>query len=154
MHNQTNEYSETADSLRVRPVPNPVRERGASLVEYALVVGLIAVVALVAVGLLGGSVSDSLGTSASALEAAPDNPKADYPTETAGVDGKVNATFLLVDGQVVLDSTNGDGWTMTVLKDTDTRINTRFKNNETGEIIRVNGWVNAKGQLKTNVVEK
>ena len=32
-------------------------ERGASMVEYALLVGLIAVVAVVAVGLLGGGIA-------------------------------------------------------------------------------------------------
>jgi pilus assembly protein Flp/PilA len=33
-------------------------ERGASMVEYALLVGLIAIVAVVAVGLLGHSISN------------------------------------------------------------------------------------------------
>ncbi len=33
-------------------------ERGASMVEYALLVGLIAIVAVVAVGLLGTSISN------------------------------------------------------------------------------------------------
>lgn len=124
-------------------------EHGAALIEYALVVGLIAVVAMVAVGLVGGSVSGSLDTSASSLAAAEE---ANYPTETAGVDGKVKATFVLIDGKVVLASTEGDGWTMKVTKDTGTRINTRFKNDTTGQVIRVNGWVNRKGTLKTKVV--
>lgn len=129
---------------------NRNNERGASLVEYALVVGLIAVVAIVAIGLVGGAVSDSLDESASAFASTAAAP--DYPTETAGVDGKVNATFSLVDGTVVLDGTQGDGWTMKVVKDTGSRVNTRFKNPKTGEVIRVNGWVNKKGQLKTKVI--
>ena len=36
-------------------------ERGASMVEYALLVGLIAVVAVVAVGLLGGGIAHLFG---------------------------------------------------------------------------------------------
>jgi pilus assembly protein Flp/PilA len=36
-------------------------ERGASMVEYALLVGLIAVVAVVAVGLLGGGIANLFG---------------------------------------------------------------------------------------------
>jgi pilus assembly protein Flp/PilA len=36
-------------------------ERGASMVEYALLVGLIAVVAVVAIGLLGGGISNLFG---------------------------------------------------------------------------------------------
>ena len=37
-------------------------ERGASMVEYALLVGLIAVVAVVAVGLLGGGIESLFGS--------------------------------------------------------------------------------------------
>ena len=125
-------------------------ERGAALVEYALVVGLIAMVAMVAIGLVGGAVGDSFDGSASAFGSTATAP--DYPTETAGVDGKVKASFSLVDGTVVLNETQGDGWTMKVVKDTGTRVNTRFKNDTTGEVIRVNGWVNKKGQLKTKVI--
>ena len=128
----------------------PTGERGAALVEYALIVGLIAVVSMVAVGLVGGAVTDSFDGSASAFGSASTTP--DYPTKSAGLDGKVNATFGLVDGKVVLESTQGDGWTMTVVKDTGTRVNTKFKNDTTGEVIRVNGWVNKKGLLKTKVV--
>ena len=36
-------------------------ERGASMVEYALLVGLIAVVAVVAVSLLGGGIANLFG---------------------------------------------------------------------------------------------
>jgi pilus assembly protein Flp/PilA len=36
-------------------------ERGASMVEYALLVGLIAVVAVVAIGLLGGGIAGLFG---------------------------------------------------------------------------------------------
>lgn len=44
------------------------QERGASLVEYGLLVALIAVVALVAVRVLGSNVSQNLGEVASAIE--------------------------------------------------------------------------------------
>ncbi|MGB3412073.1 MAG: Flp family type IVb pilin [Microthrixaceae bacterium] len=45
-------------------------ERGASLVEYALLVALIAVVLTIAVGSLGTSVTDSFNSSADDIDAA------------------------------------------------------------------------------------
>ena len=42
-------------------------ERGASLVEYALLVGLIAVVCIGAVGFFGGSLSNSFSRSGSSI---------------------------------------------------------------------------------------
>ena len=41
-----------------------VRERGAAMVEYALLVALIAIVAIAAIRLLGAAVSDSIECSA------------------------------------------------------------------------------------------
>ena len=55
------------------PAPVPVRstvegrERGASLVEYALLVGLIAVVCIGAVTFFGTEVTDSLSTSGGSI---------------------------------------------------------------------------------------
>ncbi len=43
-------------------------ERGASLVEYALLVALIAVVCIVAISFLGNRASDKLGSAGSAIE--------------------------------------------------------------------------------------
>ena len=45
-------------------------ERGASLVEYALLVALIAVVCIAAVSLLGSSASDKFSTLGSAISGA------------------------------------------------------------------------------------
>lgn len=42
-------------------------ERGASLVEYALLVGLIAVVCIGAIGFYGGSVGNSISRSAGSI---------------------------------------------------------------------------------------
>ena len=42
-------------------------ERGASLVEYALLVALIAVVCIVAISFLGGSARNKLNSAASAI---------------------------------------------------------------------------------------
>jgi pilus assembly protein Flp/PilA len=42
-------------------------ERGASMVEYALLVGLIAVVAVVAVSLLGGGIANLFGSSSNCV---------------------------------------------------------------------------------------
>jgi len=50
---------------------NTSRERGASLVEYALVVALIAVVAIAAVTSLGGTASGVLNDGSTAIDNAP-----------------------------------------------------------------------------------
>lgn len=42
-------------------------ERGASLVEYALLIGLIAVICIVGIVYFGGSVHDSLSSSGSSI---------------------------------------------------------------------------------------
>lgn len=47
---------------------NSKEDKGASLVEYALLVALIAVVALAAITVLGQRVSEKFSTSASALQ--------------------------------------------------------------------------------------
>ena len=46
-------------------------ERGASLVEYALLLALIAVVCIAAVSLLGGNLNNSYSTDASSVAATP-----------------------------------------------------------------------------------
>ena len=62
----------------VMQVVNPIRstwnrrdEVGASLVEYALLLALIAVVALVALHFLGGSVANTLNNVGSSINSAP-----------------------------------------------------------------------------------
>ena len=45
-------------------------EKGASMVEYALLVVLIAIIALVAISLAGQNVSDAFSTIAGSLDAA------------------------------------------------------------------------------------
>ena len=53
-------------------MPRPSRrdERGASLVEYALLLALIAVVCVVAISLLGGNLNNSYSKDASAVATA------------------------------------------------------------------------------------
>ena len=46
-------------------------ERGATLVEYALLVALLAVVCIVAVSLLGGNLNNSYSRDASSVAATP-----------------------------------------------------------------------------------
>ena len=48
-------------------LPSRDEDRGASLVEYALLLALIAMVLLIAVTALGNTTSDSLSTSASRI---------------------------------------------------------------------------------------
>lgn len=47
----------------------PAAERGASLVEYALLLALIAMACVVAVGFLGGNLGSSLSRSGSSVSA-------------------------------------------------------------------------------------
>ncbi len=48
-------------------VERPGQDRGASLVEYAMLMGLIAVVCIIAVTQLGAAVDTSFGSSGSSL---------------------------------------------------------------------------------------
>lgn len=57
-------YVDVTERLRNRLTPD---ERGASLVEYALLVALIAVVCIVAVTLLGGNASAKFSNVGSSL---------------------------------------------------------------------------------------
>jgi pilus assembly protein Flp/PilA len=57
------------DSREVASVGDPSDERGASLVEYALLVALIAVVAIVAVAYFGTQTSDTFSRVSSSVEA-------------------------------------------------------------------------------------
>jgi pilus assembly protein Flp/PilA len=76
---QHREGGETVNMVSiVMQVVNPIRnawnrrdEVGASLVEYALLLALIAVVALVALHFLGGSVANTLNNVGSSINNAP-----------------------------------------------------------------------------------
>lgn len=125
-------------------------ERGAGLIEYAMIVGLIAIVAVVAVSLVGTATSDSFTETDAAFEAATST---NHPTKVAQLDGEIEVTFSDVDGKVVMVDSFGPGWNMTITKETDTRINTKWTNDTTGEVVRVNGWINSNGVLKTKVRE-
>jgi Flp pilus assembly pilin Flp len=52
------------------PRKTPIEERGASMVEYALLVVLIAIVGFLAVSNFGGAVSDTFSTIAGSIAAA------------------------------------------------------------------------------------
>jgi pilus assembly protein Flp/PilA len=51
----------------IKMIKNKIQERGASLVEYGLLVALIAVICIAAVKLLGSNVSASFSTIASGV---------------------------------------------------------------------------------------
>ena len=62
--------TDTAGGARVRSILHrqPGRdERGASFVEYAMLLALISVVCLVAVTMIGGTTSESLSSTASVI---------------------------------------------------------------------------------------
>lgn len=125
-------------------------EQGAGLIEYAMIVGLIAIVAVVAVSLVGTATSDSFNETDAAFGAATST---NHPTKVAEFDGEIEVTFSDEDGRVVMVDSFGPGWSMTITKETDTRINTKWTNQTTGEVVRVNGWINSNGVLKTKVRE-
>ncbi len=132
-------------------------EDGATMISYVLLVVLIALVSVGFIGYGGRAVSDTFtDVAAQASPPAPEpepepEPEPDYPTETAGVDGKAEATFVVRDGVMELKDVDADGWNYRITKQTDRRINVRFTNPDTGEVIRVNGWLNKKDVLKTKV---
>jgi pilus assembly protein Flp/PilA len=59
----------TVRSLHSNMLDRARSEQGASMVEYALLVGLIAIVAVVAVGLLGGSIAKLFNTAQANINA-------------------------------------------------------------------------------------
>lgn len=127
------------------------------MVSYVLLVVLIALVSVGFIGYGGRAVSDSFTAAAGAVPASAAATEAttttapDLPTETAGVDGKAEATFVVRDGKMELSGVDADGWTYRITRQTDRRINVKFTNPDTGEVIRVNGWLNKKDVLKTRV---
>lgn len=131
-------------------------ERGAGIVEYALLVGLIAIAAVGGIAFFGSAVSGSVAGSAEALAngegstttttVAP-NQEEDVDTDESG-----DVRFQEVDGKVRIDNISpADGWTAKVTKDNGSRSTVRFTNDTTGERVVVTGWLNKKGKLKTRV---
>jgi Flp pilus assembly pilin Flp len=121
-------------------------ERGAGLVEYALIVGLIAIVSVVAVSLVGTATSDSFTESQAAF-----GPAVEYPTKVVEVKDQIKITFSDIDGKLDMTDAYGPGWTMKITKQNNTRINTKWTNDVTGDVVRVNGWINKKGDIKTRI---
>lgn len=130
------------------------RERGAGLVEYALVAGLIALVAVVAVAAFGSGVSSSITASADAVgdgssptTTVPVNQEKNVETEEAG-----DVRFEEAGGEVRFgDISPADGWSAKVTKDNGSRATVRLTNDDSGERVVVTGWLNKKGKLKTRI---
>jgi Flp pilus assembly pilin Flp len=121
-------------------------ESGAGLVEYALLVALIAIVLVGAVKFLGSSTSDSFTTAGEAF--------ADKPEVTltaAGIGGELEATFESVGDTIALGDIDADGWTYKVKKDTGRRVVVRFKETGTKRVVTVTGWLNKKDEVRTKV---
>jgi len=130
-------------------------ERGAGIVEYALLVGLIAIAAVTGIALFGSSIAQSVSSSSEAVAATqgsttttlPVNQEKDVETDESG-----DVKFQEVDGKVRIDQINAaDGWTAKVTKDNGSRATVRLTNDTTGERVVVTSWVNKKGQLKTRI---
>ncbi|MGY6500131.1 MAG: Flp family type IVb pilin [Acidimicrobiales bacterium] len=68
LHTHTDDVGEAQEPADLRNT-----DRGASVVEYALLVALIAVVCVAAVGFLGGSVSSSFETAVTEWDAQANN---------------------------------------------------------------------------------
>lgn len=129
-------------------------ERGASLVEYSLVVALIALAALAGVATFGSSLAsnitasaDSLATDTSTTTTVPPNQEKEVHTDESG-----DVRFQEVDGKVRIDNISpADGWTAKVTKDNGTRAIVRFTNSSTGERVVVTSYLTAKGKLVTKI---
>ena len=133
-------------------------ELGAAVVEYALVLALVAMVAVTGVALFGGSVaasitasSESIATDASSTTTTttkpPFNQEKDVETDEAG-----DVRFEEVDGKVRIDRISpSDGWTAKVTKDNGSRATVRLTNAATGERVVVTSWVTKKGTLRSRI---
>ncbi len=131
----------------MRPRTRSMREEsGAGLVEYALLVALIAVVLMSAVKVLGSSTSDSFTSAGGAFAE-----KSEVTLTADGIDGELEATFESVDDTISLGDVDADGWTYKVRKDTGRRIVVRFKETGTKKVVTVTGWLNKKDEVKTKV---
>jgi len=76
-------------------------ERGAGVLEYALIVSLIAVASITAVSLVGGSVAETLDEAATSLSSADTNVAANRPTAISRVDGKTRLASVGEDDTVL-----------------------------------------------------
>ena len=130
-------------------------ERGAGLVEYALLVPFVAIAAVGGVAFFGSSVAGSISASGAALgydegsttTTLPPNQEKEVETDESG-----DVQLQEVDGKVRIDDiAAADGWTAKVTKDNGSRATVRLTNDTTGERVRVTSWLNKKGQLKTRV---
>jgi len=121
-------------------------ESGAGLVEYSLLVALVAVVLIGAVQFLGTSTSDAFTSAGGAFEAAPQ-----VTYTAAGIDGELEATFESAGDTIALGDIDAEGWTYKVKKDTGRRVVVRFKQTGTTKVVTVTGWLNKKDEVKTRV---
>jgi len=121
-------------------------ESGAGLVEYALLVALVAVVLMGAAEFLGSSTSDAFTSAGGAFEEAPQ-----VTYTAAGIDGELEATFESVGETIALGDIDADGWTYKVRRDTGRRVVVRFKETGTTKVVTVTGWLNKKDEVKTRV---
>ena len=121
-------------------------ESGAGLVEYALLVALVAVVLMGAAEFLGSSTSETFTSAGTAFEEAPQ-----VTFTSVGIDGELEATFESVGETIALGDIDADGWTYKVRRDTGRRVVVRFKETGTTKVVTVTGWLNKKDEVKTRV---
>jgi Flp pilus assembly pilin Flp len=121
-------------------------ESGAGLVEYAMLVALIAIVLMGAVKFLGSSTSDAFTSAGGAFAEKPE-----VTLTAAGIDGELEATFESAGDTISLGDVDAEGWTYEVKKDTGRRVVVRFKETGTKKVVTVTGWLNKKDKVKTKV---
>jgi len=136
------------------------RERGAAMVEYALLVALISAVLIGGVAVLGHGVGSSFTVAGGAFSengspttTAPTTTTTTMVTHEKRVDAKGagDVRFEEVGGKIRIgDVSAADGWTSKVTKDNGRRVTIRFTNSTTHERVIVKGWITRKGQLKTS----
>lgn len=118
------------------------------MVEYTLLTALIALVAVTAITFLGNSMASTFTEAGGVL----DRGGVVEQSKSAVYGDEFAAAFEVTNGKVYLgEVATADGWSYRVTRDTGRRIAVRFRNSESGEVVRVAGWLNRRDVLRTRV---
>ncbi len=124
------------------------RDRGASTVEYALLTALISLVAVAETTFLGTSAASTFTEAGGVIQRG----GAVEQTKTAAYNDDFDAAFEVTNGRVYLGNVDtAGGWSYRVTRDTGRRVVLRFRNSDSGEVVRVVGYLNRRDVLRTRV---
>ena len=72
-------------------------------------------------------------------------------SETAGIYGQFQVTFVLEDGEVELDSVDTSEWTYRITKDQPNRMVLKFTKSGSSDRFKVRCWITSSGGLTSTV---